>query len=77
MKLVALLVAASLTAGAAPAKPKLRGTTDVAIARDGSLLIGDISNRVIISKQGGDIENIEAPPGFPQSGSFYWRELPQ
>jgi Tfp pilus tip-associated adhesin PilY1 len=38
---------------------------------------GDISNRVIISKQGGDIENIEAPPGFPQSGSFYWRELPQ
>jgi type IV pilus assembly protein PilY1 len=38
---------------------------------------GDISNRVIISKQGGDIVNIEAPPGFPQSGSFYWRELPQ
>jgi len=37
---------------------------------------GDISNRVIVSKQGGDIVNIEAPPGFPQSGSFYWRELP-
>jgi type IV pilus assembly protein PilY1 len=38
---------------------------------------GDITNRVIISKQGGDIINLEAPPGFPVSGSFYWRELSQ
>ena len=36
---------------------------------------GDPSNRVIISKQGGDIINIDAPPGFPGSGMFYWREL--
>ncbi len=38
---------------------------------------GDVTNRVIISKQGGDIINIGAPPGFPTSGSFYWRELTQ
>ncbi len=36
---------------------------------------GDSSNRLIISKQGGDIINIDAPPGFPGSGMFYWREL--
>jgi type IV pilus assembly protein PilY1 len=36
---------------------------------------GDTSNRLIISKQGGDIINIDAPPGFPGSGMFYWREL--
>jgi len=36
---------------------------------------GDASNRVIISKQGGDIINVGAPPGFPTSGAFYWREL--
>jgi hypothetical protein len=36
---------------------------------------GDSSNRVIISKQGGDIVNEGAPPGFPVSGTFYWREL--
>lgn len=34
------------------------------------------SNRVIISKQGGEIENLQAPPGFgPGIGVFYWREL--
>jgi streptogramin lyase len=52
VRLLALLVAASLAAGAAPAKPKLRGTTDVAVARDGSLLIGDISNRVLRLRAG-------------------------
>ena len=36
---------------------------------------GDGTNRLIISKQGGDIINLEAPPGFPGSGMFYWREL--
>ena len=36
---------------------------------------GESSNRLIISKQGGDIINLEAPPGFPGSGMFYWREL--
>ena len=36
---------------------------------------GDSSNRLIVSKQGGEIINIEAPPGFPGSGVFYWREL--
>ena len=36
---------------------------------------GDSTNRLIISKQGGDIINIDAPPGFPGSGMFYWREL--
>jgi type IV pilus assembly protein PilY1 len=36
---------------------------------------GDSTNRLIISKQGGDIINLEAPPGFPGSGMFYWREL--
>lgn len=36
---------------------------------------GDSTNRLIISKQGGDIINIDAPPGFPTSGMFYWREL--
>ncbi|MGH7289506.1 MAG: pilus assembly protein [Myxococcota bacterium] len=36
---------------------------------------GEGSNRVIVSKQGGDVVNIEAPPGFPGSGMFYWREL--
>lgn len=36
---------------------------------------GDVTNRLIISKQGGEIINIEAPPGFPGSGMFYWREL--
>ena len=47
MRALALLAVASLVAGAAPAKPTLRGTTDVAVARDGSLLFGDISNRVL------------------------------
>jgi type IV pilus assembly protein PilY1 len=37
---------------------------------------GDMTNRLIISKQGGEIINLEAPPGFPGSGMFYWRELP-
>jgi type IV pilus assembly protein PilY1 len=36
---------------------------------------GDGTNRLIISKQGGDIINLEAPPGFPGSGMFYWREI--
>jgi hypothetical protein len=36
---------------------------------------GDVTNRLIISKQGGEIINLEAPPGFPGSGMFYWREL--
>jgi Tfp pilus tip-associated adhesin PilY1 len=36
---------------------------------------GPSANRLIISKQGGDIINIDAPPGFPGSGMFYWREL--
>jgi type IV pilus assembly protein PilY1 len=36
---------------------------------------GESSNRLIISKQGGEIINIDAPPGFPGSGMFYWREL--
>ena len=47
MRLLALVVAGSLAADAAPAKPVLRGTTDVAVARDGSLLVGDSSNRVL------------------------------
>ena len=47
MKALALLAVVSLVAGAAPARPKLLGTTDVAVARDGSLLVGDISNRVL------------------------------
>ena len=46
MKLIALLAVALLTTAAAPAKPKLRGTMDVAVARDGSLLIADVSDRV-------------------------------
>ena len=46
MKLLALLAVALLATAAAPAKPKLRGTMDVAVARDGSLLIGDVSDRV-------------------------------
>ena len=47
MKTLAIVALVSLVAGTAPAKPKLRGTTDVAVARDGSLLVGDISNRVL------------------------------
>jgi type IV pilus assembly protein PilY1 len=36
------------------------------------------ANRVIVSKQGGDIINIEGPPGFGAGiGLFYWRELTQ
>ena len=46
MKLLALLAVVSLVTAAAPAKPMLRGTMDVAVARDGSLLIGDVSDRV-------------------------------
>jgi type IV pilus assembly protein PilY1 len=38
---------------------------------------GESSNRVIISKQGGDIINLEAPKGKTASGAFYWRELTQ
>ena len=37
VKLIALFAVALLTTAAAPAKPKLRGTMDVAVARDGSL----------------------------------------
>lgn len=34
------------------------------------------SNRVIINKQGGEIMNLQAPPGFGAGiGIFYWREL--
>jgi hypothetical protein len=35
------------------------------------------SNRVIVSKQQGDISNIEAPP-IPSGGAgvLYWRERP-
>jgi serine/threonine-protein kinase len=46
VKLLAVLALVALLPNAAPAKPKLRGTLDVAVARDGSLLIGDISDRV-------------------------------
>jgi type IV pilus assembly protein PilY1 len=38
---------------------------------------GDATNRVIINKQGGEIVNFEAPPGFVGHGMFYWRELQQ
>jgi len=38
---------------------------------------GDATNRVIINKQGGEIVNFEAPPGFSGHGMFYWRELHQ
>jgi type IV pilus assembly protein PilY1 len=38
---------------------------------------GDATNRVIINKQGGEIVNFEAPPGFNGHGMFYWRELHQ
>jgi type IV pilus assembly protein PilY1 len=38
---------------------------------------GESSNRVIISKQGGDIVNLEAPKGKTASGVFFWRELTQ
>jgi type IV pilus assembly protein PilY1 len=39
---------------------------------------GGTSNRVIVSKQGGDVVNLEAPPGFGAGiGMFYWRELQQ
>jgi sugar lactone lactonase YvrE len=63
VKIVALLIAASLAIGAAPAKPKLRGTTDLAVARDGSLLVGDISNRVL-RLRGGRLTRV-ATIGFP------------
>ena len=46
MKLIALLAVVVLATAAAPAKPKLRGTMDVTVARDGSLLIADVSDRV-------------------------------
>jgi hypothetical protein len=46
VKLIALLAVALLTTAAAPTKPKLKGTMDVAVARDGSLLIADVSDRV-------------------------------
>lgn len=36
---------------------------------------GDSSNRVIVNKQGGEVLNFEAPPGFKAYGMYYWREL--
>jgi streptogramin lyase len=41
-----VIAVVSLVTAAAPAKPKLRGTMDVAVARDGSLLIADVSDRI-------------------------------
>jgi type IV pilus assembly protein PilY1 len=38
---------------------------------------GDSTNRVIINKQGGEIINFEAPPGFSTYGMWYWREVTQ
>jgi type IV pilus assembly protein PilY1 len=38
---------------------------------------GDSSNRVIINKQGGEIINFEAPPGYSGYGMWYWRETTQ
>ena len=60
-----------------------RGATELAIITRATGLqaltqvtnAGDGTNRLIISKQGGDIINLEAPPGFPGSGMFYWREI--
>ena len=49
MRLLALVLLGWLALAAAPAKPaepQLRGSMDVAVAADGSLLIGDNSNRV-------------------------------
>jgi type IV pilus assembly protein PilY1 len=57
----------SLTIGAGmPADPRVTITSD-----------GGSQNRVVINKQGGDVENIEAPPIQGDGiGVFYWRELP-
>jgi Tfp pilus tip-associated adhesin PilY1 len=38
---------------------------------------GDSTNRVIINKQGGEIINFEAPPGYSGYGMWYWREVTQ
>jgi hypothetical protein len=46
VRLLVVIAVVSLATAAAPAKPKLRGTMDVAVARDGSLLIADVSDRV-------------------------------
>ena len=54
MRAVAVVVAAAVLAGAASgaARPRLVGAMDVAIANDGSLLIGDQSDRVLRFRRG-------------------------
>jgi streptogramin lyase len=53
VRLLVLLAVVPLVVAAAPAKkPRLEGTMDVAVARDGSLVIGDNSNRVFRLRRG-------------------------